>query len=85
MSYDETFVGSLAVIFAILATAIALGPWTRPYQLRTISAVANRFGKPAARGLWIAIAIALTTAGWAILTGMRPSYAKPAQQSQVDH
>ncbi len=84
MSYDEPLVGALAIIFAIAAIAVALGPWHVPYQLRSFSAVARRFGKPAARGLWMAIAIALMSAGVAIVSGFRPSYAKPAQQSSLE-
>ena len=81
MSPDEVLVGSIALIFALISIAIAIGPWESPYQLRTISAVSKRFGKPAARGLWLMIALASFTAGFAILSGMRPSYADPAQRS----
>lgn len=84
MSYDEPFVGSLAIIIAILAVAIAVGPWTQPYRLKTISAVSERFGKPVARGVWIAIAVASLTAGLAILTGKRPGYADPVQRADLD-
>ena len=81
MSYDEGLVGSLAIIIAIVAAAIAVGPWTQPYRLRTFSAISERFGKPVARGVWVAIAVALLTSGLAILTGLRPSYADPVQRA----
>lgn len=81
MSYDEPLVGSLAVLFAIVSAAVALGPWHGPYQLKSIAAVKQRFGKVAARGVWVAISLALLTAGLAILSGVRPSYAVPATQS----
>ncbi len=84
MSNDEALIGSIAIILAIAAFAIALGPWTAPYQLRSFSALARRFGKPAARGLWVAIAVAALTAGLAIINGIRPSYARPVQQSLLD-
>ena len=84
MSYDEPFVGSLAILIAIIALAIAVGPWTQPYRLRTFSAITQRFGKPVARGVWVAIAIASLTAGFAILAGIRPSYADPARQADLD-
>ena len=84
MRYDEPLVGSLAIIIAITAMAIAVGPWSEPYRLRTISAVNRRFGKPAARGVWMAIAIAALTAGFAILSGVRPSYAVPGNQVPAD-
>lgn len=84
MSYDEPLVGSLAIIFAIVAVTVALGPWHGPYRLRSFSAVVRRFGKPAARGLWMAIAIALMSAGIAIISGFRPSYATPTQQSSLE-
>jgi hypothetical protein len=49
--------------------------------LRTFSAISRRFGKPVARGVWVAIAVALLTLGLAILTGLRPSYADPVQSA----
>ncbi len=84
MSHDETLVGSIALIVATVSLAIAVGPWNAPYQLRTVSSVSRRFGKPAARGLWMVIALASMTAGLAILSGLRPSYAVPAQRTQTD-
>ena len=84
MSYDEPLVGSLAIIIAVASAAIAVGPWTEPYRLRTFSAITQRYGKPVARGVWIAIAVASLTAGFAILTGVRPSYADPAHRADAD-
>lgn len=84
MSYDETLIGSVAVMLAIVAGAIGIGPWTEPYRLRTFSALTQRYGKPVARGVWVAIALASLTAGFAILAGVRPSYAVPTQQAGVD-
>ncbi len=85
MSYDEHFVGSLAIIVAVIAAAVAVGPWSQPYRLRTFSAISQRFGKPVARGVWVAIAVASLTAGFAILSGLRPSYADPAHRADLDH
>ncbi|MFK8111399.1 MAG: hypothetical protein AB8B91_04335 [Rubripirellula sp.] len=84
MSYDETLVGCLAIIISIIAAAIAVGPWTEPYRLRSMATITEKFGKPVARGLWVAIAVALLTAGSAILSGLRPSYADPVQRAQLD-
>ncbi|TWT83327.1 hypothetical protein CA13_47920 [Planctomycetes bacterium CA13] len=81
MRYDDTLVGSLAILFSIVATAIAIGPWSTPYQLRTIGAIKDRFGKSAARGVWFAVALAAFAAGITILSGARPSYARPASSS----
>jgi membrane associated rhomboid family serine protease len=83
MRYDEPLVGSLAIVIAVVAAAIAVGPWTEPYRLRTFSAISQRYGKPVARGVWIAIAIASLTSGFAILAGVRPGYADPAHRA--DH
>ncbi len=80
MKYDEPLVGSVAILIAIVAAAIAVGPWTEPYRLRTFAAICRRFGKPVARGVWVAIAVALMSAGIAILSGLRPSYADPAHR-----
>jgi hypothetical protein len=84
LKYDEPLVGSLAIVVALVAAAIAVGPWTEPYRLRTFSAICRRFGKPVARGVWIAIAIALLTSGLAILNGLRPSYADPAHRTDFE-
>jgi len=83
MSYDEPLVGSVAVVLAIVAGAIGVGPWTQPYQLQTFSTLTERYGKPVARGVWVAIALASLTAGFAILTGVRPSYADPAASARA--
>ena len=84
MSYDEPLVGALALVFAVVAAAISVGPWTAPYQLRSVSALQDRFGKPAARGLWVAVALASLAAGLAILSDLRPSYAIPAQRAEIE-
>ncbi|NND96596.1 MAG: hypothetical protein HKN47_04625 [Pirellulaceae bacterium] len=83
-SYDELLVGALAIIFAIVALVISAGPWDAPYRLRTISAVASRFGKPAARGIWVAVAVAAFASGLAIFSGTRPSYATQTQHSALE-
>lgn len=83
MSYDEPLVGSLSIIFAITAAAIAIGPWDAPYDLRTVAAFRDRFGMMAARGVWVALAIGFLSAGTLILNGIRPSYAVPASQSEL--
>ncbi|MGB7346160.1 MAG: hypothetical protein WBD20_18220 [Pirellulaceae bacterium] len=84
MSYDETLVGGLAIIIACVAIGIAAGPWQTPYKLRTISLVSDRFGKPAARSVWFAIALAALAAGIAIINGVRPSYATTSQQTSLE-
>ncbi len=82
MSYDEPLVGSLAILIAMVSLAIAVGPWARPYELRSVHAVRSRFGKPAARGIWILVAAASLASGMAILSGFRPGYAVPAGHAQ---
>ena len=84
MSYDEAFVGSLAIGFSIAAVVIAFGSWDLPYRLHSVSAFQRRFGKPAARGLWVAVGVALLMAGISIFNGFRPSYAQPSQHSAID-
>ncbi len=80
--YDESLVGSLALIFSLITFVIALGPWARPYRLSSIAAVHARFGKLAARGIWCFIAITSLVSGMAILNGVRPSYAMPAKTTE---
>ncbi len=84
MSYQELFVGSTAILGALIASAVALGPWSAPYRLHSVSAIQRRYGKPAARGLWFAVAVALLSAGIAIIGGFRPSYAAPDPQTSLD-
>lgn len=76
MSYDEPLVGGLSIMMSMIAAFIAVGPWDQPYGLQSIQTVQRRFGKPVARGIWAAIAIAAFGSGVAILSGMRPSYAE---------
>ncbi len=76
MSYDEPLVGGLSIMMSMVATFIAVGPWDQPYNLRSIDTVRQKFGKPVARGVWAAIAIAAFGSGVAILSGVRPSYAE---------
>ena len=83
MNYGDTLVGAIAILFSIISALISLGPWTRPYQLRTIWWVNERFGRPAARIVWMVVAIAAFVAGLAILTGIRPAYAQPSQASRA--
>lgn len=82
MAYDEPLVGSLAIFVALVSIAIAVGPWSRPYELRSIRAVHRRFGKPVARGVWLLVAAASLTSGLAILSGYRPGYAEQTGHSQ---
>lgn len=83
MSYDETLIGSIAMIMALISFLIAFGPWAKPYQLPTMMAVSRRYGKAAARGLWLLIALASLASGVAILGGLRPGYAEPAPGLQI--
>jgi hypothetical protein len=84
VSYSEPFVGCVAIVFAFAAAAVSVGPWTAPYQLRSIAVVRRRFGMPAARLVWFAVAVTSLTSGIAILAGVRPSYATPAQRTQLE-
>ncbi|WP_302120193.1 hypothetical protein [Allorhodopirellula heiligendammensis] len=60
------------------ATAIAIGPWAAPYEIRSVKYVHDKYGKPAARGVWLAVAIIAGGSGIAILNGVRPAYAAPS-------
>lgn len=84
MKYDEPFVGTLAIIAAAVAGVVAVGPWAEPYRLKTFAAICRRFGKPVARGVWVAIALALLSSGLAILSGLRPGYAEPSHRVDLN-
>lgn len=75
--------GCLALAFSAIATAIAIGPWTAPYQIRSVKFVRERFGSLAARSLWLAVAIITGGSGVAILNGVRPNYAAPTIQQEM--
>ena len=79
ISYNDLFVATIALIGSAAAIAVGIGPWRKPYRLRSIVSIVDRFGMTAARGVWIAIAIISLIAGIAIASGMRPGYAKPNQ------
>lgn len=75
--------GCLALTLSAIATAIAFGPWTVPYQIRSVKYVRERFGKRAARSLWLAVAVITGGSGVAILNGVRPDYAAPTVQHET--
>lgn len=79
MISDEAFVGSVAIGLAVIALVIALGPWQRPYQIRSVAAVSARFGKPAGRLVWLLFAIVAGGSGVSILSEIRPNYAAPTR------
>ena len=78
---DEFFVGCFALSLSMIATAIALGPWTAPYQIRSMLHLQREYGKPVARMVWLMIAIISGSCSVAILSGFRPDYASPVLQS----
>jgi len=80
MRPDEVLVGSLALVFSLIAFSIGLGPWLAPYRLRTFHWIDERYGKAAARTVWIIISLALLASGLAILAGTRPRYALPKSE-----
>ena len=74
---DELFVGGLASLMAVLCFLFAIGPWNQPYRLRSTAAITEKYGKPFARLFWLALALALSAVGVAIMLGWRPSYTSP--------
>jgi hypothetical protein len=72
---SEWFVGGLAIFLAGLLSwnAIFFSPLF--YQLQSVSAVQNRFGRKAACALLLSVATLLLAAGVMILSGTRPAYA----------
>ena len=80
MSPDEVLIGSVALFSSLVAFSIGIGPWLAPYRLRTFDRIDQRFGKAAARMVWIAISIALLAAGLVILAGIRPGYTVPTSK-----
>jgi Mg2+/citrate symporter len=75
-SFDQPLVGSIALVIAAAACVVGFGPWEGPYQLSTFAAIDQRYGRRAARMVWIAIAAVLMTLGLAIISGWRPSYVR---------
>jgi len=74
---SEWFVGGLAILMASLVAWNAIVCSPALYDLRTISAVKNRYGSKVACGLLLTISAILLTAGVTILSGARPGYAVP--------
>lgn len=83
MISDEFFVGCLAIVLAIIAMAIALGPWSLPYRSRSMTSICERYGKKAARLVWLLIAIVSAASGVSILNEIRPAYAAPAIREEL--
>ena len=83
MAMGDSLVGGLALGFALVAVGIALGPWDQPYRLRSIDAIQKRFGRSAARLVWLALAVTCFASAIAILSGFRPSYAAPSPEPSM--
>lgn len=81
MSHDEALVGTVALLVAGLSIFFAVGPWSLPYELRSIAGVEAKFGKQAARCVWLLIAILSGVSSIAILSDVRPSYAAPTTKA----
>ncbi len=77
MRPDELLIGGLAIAFSVVAMAIAVGPGQRPYDLRNVAKIRDRFGIPMARWTWFVIGLATLATGGVILSGIRPGYAIP--------
>ncbi len=69
---------------ALIAAAIAVGPWNGPYRLRSIDVVSHRYGKPVARAVWVVVAVTMFATGLAIISGVRPTFAVPSQDVSVE-
>ena len=80
---DEKLVGGLAILLGIMFLCFSLGPWESPYRLRSTATVTKRFGKPAARLFWLLLAVILGGLGVAIVTDVRPGYAKPVSSTAL--
>ncbi len=80
----EWLVGGLAIVMASFMSwnALAFSPFF--YELRTVSAVQNRYGRRAACGLLLGVSLVLLGAGVMILSGIRPAYAIPAPADASD-
>lgn len=83
MISDECFVGCLAIGVAIITLVIALGPWNLPYRSRAMISIGERYGKKAARLVWLLIAIISAASGVSILNEIRPSDAAPAVREKL--
>ncbi|MEM6363089.1 MAG: hypothetical protein AAF745_01590 [Planctomycetota bacterium] len=74
---NDLFVAVVAALLAIISVMVAAGPWLAPYQLRSMVCIQNQYGKSAARGVWLIIALVSGCSALAIMSGFRPSYAAP--------
>ncbi len=80
----EWFVGGLAIVMASLVSWNALAFSPLFYELRTVSAVQNRYGRKAACGLLLGVSLVLLGAGVMILSDIRPAYAVPDHADDAD-
>ena len=80
---ESSLVGSLAAGLAVVTAAVAIGPWQRPFDLRTLANVTDRYGDRAARWLLVFMALFMGTTAAAILCGWRPAYARSIETPQT--
>lgn len=83
MRWDDLIVGGLALGLAAMATASAAGMMSSPYRLGSVRSIQQRYGEPAARIFFLALAALMLLTGTAILSGLRPSYGG-IQRTAVD-
>lgn len=74
MRFDDFFVGSVAMALAGLAVAAACSKLPAAYRLRSVRSIQQRFGEPAVRFFFLALATLMFASGAAIWGGLRPPY-----------
>ena len=77
MRADQIFVGAIALAIGGMALSASLGWWHRPFRVRTIMAIQERWGEAAARTVLGCIAAGMLGSGAAILLDARPGFAMP--------
>lgn len=75
MESNDILVGSITVLLSLAALAVAIGPWTSPYDLRIPKALRDRFGLATARFFFVVVCLVLAAIAVAIFLGIRPAYA----------
>lgn len=83
-THSEWLVGGLAIAMSgwLSWNAVVFAPWL--YGLHSVASVQHRFGRRAACGLALGVAVMLLAMGVMILSGVRPAYAVPDAAVEAD-
>ena len=75
MTQQDYFVAFVALALGLFTLSSAVFNWDWSYQLEKAQRIETRWGRPAARGFYVALAVLLLGLAWSIVTNSRAAVA----------